>query len=415
MRGRYIVALAVLTAGAFICPAAGSRPRLDSWAQNARGRYLVIVGDCAACHTTEWGEPFAGDKPVPTPFGTVYSANITPDEETGIGAWTDAEFLRAMRHGISADGSRLYPAFPYPWFTRVTREDLLAIRAYLDTLEPVHSVERENELAWPMSWRFLVSGWNLLYLDSGAFEPDPELTAEQNRGAYLVQGPGHCGACHTPKSWMGGPQRDQAYAGNALQNWFAAKLDGDETSGLGAWSEQDIVEYLRTGSNGFAFAGGLMQEVVEKSTSRMRQSDLEAIAAYLKTLPPGEDTGGDGDDTAVAAAEQFPEGHRVYVDNCIGCHGYEGEGLPDVFPPLDGRATVLSPNATSLIHAVLRGISEASTEARPTRIRMPGFAWKLSDEQVAAVVNYVRNAWGNHASTVDASAVAEIREATSAG
>ena len=234
-----------------------------------RGRYLAIVGDCTACHTAQSGAPFAGGRPVETPFGTLLTPNITPDRETGIGAWTDAEFLRAMQQGIGRDGRHLYPAFPYPWFTRVSDGDLLAMRAWLQTLPPVRNQVHPNQLPFPYSVRASLIAWNALYFRPGLFTPNASRSAEWNRGAYLVEGLGHCGACHTPKTALGGNEAGRALQGGPILGWNAPALDGDTRTGLGSWSADDIVTYLRSGHTDHAAAGGPMAEVVENSTSMM--------------------------------------------------------------------------------------------------------------------------------------------------
>lgn len=388
----------------------------SSFAEIRRGRYLVTVGDCVACHTAADGEHMAGGKPIPTPFGDIYSANITPDEQTGIGAWERDQFVRALREGINAKGDHLYPAFPYPYFSKVRREDLIAIWAYLNTLEPIHNEVEQPELYWPLGWRQLLIGWKRLFFEPGVYEPNPDKSQQWNRGAYLVEGLGHCGACHTPKNVFGGAKEDERYGGGELQQWFAPNLTGDLKDGLGDWSKQDIVEYLKTGSNGDQVAAGLMREVIEKSTQHMTRDDLGAIATYLKDLP-GDSKSAATESTGMEAgadeqSDQNGLGRALYVDNCTGCHRYNGKGMQDVFPQLRGSPIVQSDNPTSLIHVVLRGAREPRTEERPNRLAMPAFDWKLTDGQIAALLTYIRGAWGNDAAPVDSDSVAEIRQAT---
>ena len=226
-----------------------------------RGRYLVAAGDCAACHTADGGQPFAGGRAIPTPFGTIYSTNITPDKETGIGRWSNQEFYKAMHEGVRRDGKRLYPAFPYPSYTKVGVDDVRAIKAYLDALPPVKQQNKPSELPWPLSIREVMAGWNALYFHEGTYRTDPNKSAQWNRGAYLVEGLGHCGACHTPKTPLGGPKKNERLEGGYGEHWYASSLTGDLRDGLGAWSAQEIVEYLKTGSNAKAAAAGPMAEV----------------------------------------------------------------------------------------------------------------------------------------------------------
>jgi mono/diheme cytochrome c family protein len=249
-----------------------------------RGRALTVAGNCAGCHTADPARPFAGGKRIDSPFGAIYSTNLTPDRETGLGAWTDDEFLRALRLGVGRDGSRYYPAFPYPHFTRLTRQDILAIRAHLATLAPVSNPPRPADLRFPFNWRFVMRGWNWLFLTPGFLMPDQMKSADWNRGRYLVEGVAHCGGCHTPKNILGADKRGEKFAGGIAQGTPAPRLDGTE-QGLKSWSIEDITEYLRSGRNGKKQAGPLMSEVVTNSTSKMSEGDVRAMAVYLKDLP----------------------------------------------------------------------------------------------------------------------------------
>ena len=253
----------------------------------ARGKALTEAGDCAACHTADPAKPFAGGKRIDTPFGGIYSANLTPDRDTGLGAWSDDDFYRALRFGVAPDGSRYYPAFPYPNFTKLTRQDILAIRAYLATLAPVQNAPRAPELRWPLNYRVVMRGWNWLYFKPGIIMPDQQKSAEWNRGRYLVEGAGHCGACHTPKNMFGADRRDQALGGNLVQGILAPRLDADPNSGLKSWSVEDIAAYLQNGRNGKSHAGELMAKVAVNSTPKTSDADARAIAVYLKDLPAG--------------------------------------------------------------------------------------------------------------------------------
>ena len=392
------LALASLTAGL---------AHVGEYAQQQRGRYLTDLGDCAACHTAEGGQPFAGGRPIETPFGTIYSPNITPDPDTGIGAWTDDQFYRAMHEGIAEDGTRLYPAFPYPWFTKVTREDVDAIRAYLLTLPAVRSKRPENTLVWPLNHSLAMVGWNTLFFRPGTFQPDPAKTAEWNRGAYLVEGLGHCGACHSPKNVFGAVKESERYQGSQIQNWFAPNLTGDMGSGLGGWSVDDIVRFLKTGHTERTLAYGPMSEVVSVSTSKMEESDLRAMAEYLKSLPSQAGT----PEKATADHGISSQGEAIYYDQCSACHQIRGEGVPGLFPALKGGTMVHAQDPSSMIRLDLEGGRGAWTSQDPNAMSMPSFNWKLSDEQVAAVVSYIRAAWGNAAPPVSADAVKTMRKA----
>ncbi len=249
-----------------------------------RGKALTVAGNCSGCHTVDPARPFAGGKRIDSPFGGIYSANLTPDRETGLGAWSDDDFLRALRLGVGRDGSRYYPAFPYPHFTRLTRQDILAIRAHLATLTPVSNPQRAAELRWPFNWRFVMRGWNWMFLTPGFLMPDQMKSAEWNCGRYLVEGVAHCGSCHTPKNIFGADKRGKTFAGGVVQGTATPGLDATE-QGLKSWSVEELTEYLQSGRNGRKQAGRLMSEVVTNSTSKMSEGDVRAIAVYLKDLP----------------------------------------------------------------------------------------------------------------------------------
>jgi mono/diheme cytochrome c family protein len=251
----------------------------------ARGKALTDAGDCASCHTADPAKPFAGGKRIDTPYGGIYAPNLTPDRATGLGAWSDDAFYRALRLGVARDGSRYYPAFPYPNFTRLTRQDILAIRAYLATLTPVQNAPRAPELRWPLNYRVVMRGWNWLYFKPGIIMPDQQKSAEWNRGRYLVEGAGHCGACHTPKNMFGAERRDEALGGNLVQGILAPRLDAAPNSGLKSWSVEDIAAYLQSGRNGKSHAGELMAKVAANSMPKTSDADARAIAVYLKDLP----------------------------------------------------------------------------------------------------------------------------------
>ncbi|MGH6725182.1 MAG: c-type cytochrome [Pseudolabrys sp.] len=384
-----------------------ARAKDTSFATIERGRHLADAADCAACHTAKDGKPFAGGEPVPTPFGSIQAPNITPDRETGIGAWTDAEFYRALHDGVGPHGERFYPAFPYPYYTKMTRDDVLAIRAYLNTIPPVKYEAHGNHIAWPLRYRVFMRGWNLAFFDRGTFQPDPNKSAEWNRGAYLVEGAGHCGACHTPKNVLGGDKTSENLRGATLDNWFAPDITNDAREGLGAWSAADIAEYLATGRNKYNAAAGEMAEVVKDSTSKVPAADLHAIAVYLKSLegapssaPP---TPLKQDDKMMVA------GRAIYADSCAACHEADGKGVSQIFPPLERNASVQAHDPTTLIRVILQGANTPATDKRPTPFAMPAYNWKLKDDEIAAVITYIRNSWGNAAPAVTAKQVSDLR------
>jgi len=371
-----------------------------------RGRYLAILGDCAPCHTAQGGKPFAGGRPIETPFGILVSPNITSDRLTGIGAWTDEEFLNAVRNGIARDGAHLYPAMPFPYYTKVTRADLLALRAYLDSLAPAINAVEPNQLPFPFNLRASLTVWDALFFTPGAFQPAAGKSDEWNRGAYLVEGLGHCGACHTAKNLLGGDARSRALQGNPLQGWYALDLTGDARTGLAGWSADEIVEYLQTGHNRFSAATGPMSEVISHSTARMTEADLRAIAVYLKDLP---DRASATPRPVAATDPAMRAGQAIYVDNCAACHTAAGAGIASLFPMLKASPAVQSADPTSLVRIVLRGAQSVATDRAPTGPSMPAFGWKLSDAQVAAVLTHVRNAWGNVAAPVSADTIRRLR------
>jgi mono/diheme cytochrome c family protein len=369
-----------------------------------RGRYLVTLGDCSGCHTKPGGEQLAGGLPLQTPFGTLLAPNITPDEETGIGKMTDAEFLSAMREGRGQGGRRLYPAMPYPAFTKMSDDDVLAMRAYLATVAPVRNAVDVNQLAFPLNIRLAMVFWNALNFTPGRFQPDHQKSEEWNRGAYIVQGPEHCGTCHTPKTILGGDKNEQWLAGGTLQGWFAPDITNNSRKGIGRWSKNDVIQYLKTGANNWTLASGPMAEAVTHSTSRLMDEDIAAIATYLKG-----DTPAAAQNPAPVAADDkaMRAGAAIYKDNCAACHRDAGTGDAQLFPRLAGSALVQSDDPTTLVRVVVQGTRAASTPGAPTAPAMPSFGWKLGDDQIGAVLTYIRNSWGNAASAVSAAEVAD--------
>ena len=397
-------------AGLALCSAA-ARAAEPSPELIATGKALVEAGDCAGCHTADPAKPFAGGKRIDTPFGAIYAPNLTPDRDTGIGAWTDADFTRALRYGIAPDGSNYYPAFPYPYFTKMTKDDTLAIRAYLGTLAPVASRNKPPELRWPFGYRGLMRVWNALYFKPGLFEPNQSKSTAWNRGGYLVTGLGHCGACHTPKNYFGADKDAQALSGNEVGGWFAPRLDGAVRTGLKSWSEADITEYLQSGRNAKSHAGGPMAEVVVNSTSKMSDADVRAIAIYLKSLPSMRR------ETIVTPPDdaEMKAGQAVYARLCIACHEADGLGAPRIYPPLPGNALLQSNNPSSTLRIILDGAHTVTTPRAPNTGEMPGYAKQLSDQEIAAVTNYIRNSWGNAGLLVTPAQVAKARKREASG
>lgn len=378
------------------------------------GRYLTKAGDCMACHTVKGGEPYAGGFAVPTPFGKIYSSNITPDKETGIGKWSKDDFYKAMHEGIRRDGQHLYPAFPYPWFTKLSRTDVDAIKTYLDTLKPVKQENKQSDLPWPLSIRWAVAGWNLLFFHPGEQQARTEKSVEWNRGAYLIEGAGHCAACHTPKNLAGGTEFDKGLSGgDAGDSWFAPALSSATRDGIGAWTIEEIVAYLRHGANRHAAAGGPMTDVIMNSTQYLSDTDLKAMAVYLKDMPHDKTKQQDGaqvGDKPNVSEASLEKGKALYLDNCIGCHMVNGEGQKNAFPPLKGSPPVQAAKADTVIQVILAGDKMADPATRPTGFEMPAFGWKLNDDEVTDLSNYIRNAWGNQAPVVSVSDVAKVRK-----
>jgi mono/diheme cytochrome c family protein len=371
----------------------------------ARGKALTTAADCASCHTADPARPFAGGKPIETPFGAIYSPNLTPDRETGLGAWSDEDFYRALHNGVSRDGSRYYPAFPYPHFTKMIRGDVLAVRAYLATLTPFRNTPPPPELRWPLNYRVVMRAWNFLFFRPGLFEPNQQKSPEWNRGGYLVEGAAHCGACHTPKNLFGAERRGRAYGGGRVQGWFAPRLDSAERSGLKSWSIDDIVEYLQSGRNGRSHAGGPMAEVVVNSTSQMSDADVHAIAVYLKDMPAA------AAERAVTPPPQaeLAAGAAIYAHACIACHEADGSGAPRIYPPLPGNANLQAADPSSTLRIILDGAQTVTTPRAPNTGSMPAYAKQLSDQEIADVTNYMRNSWGNTASPVTPAQVRKAR------
>ncbi|HWX62526.1 cytochrome c [Bradyrhizobium sp.] len=410
-RPRRIVRLLWAIAIASVMMPAVAPADSDNYVEIARGKALATIGDCVACHTAPGGTPFAGGLALQTPFGAIMTPNITADNTTGIGSWSADDFARALHDGRRPGGTYLYPAFPYPYYSRVTRADTDAIYAYLHSLPAVVNRVNRNTLPFPFNIRLSMIGWNALFFTPGGFAPDSGRSGEFNRGAYLVEGLGHCGACHTPLNAFGANKADQYLQGNQIDHWTAPNITNDRQAGLGKWSVDDTVQYLKTGQTRTSIASGPMKDVVENSTSKMPDADLRAIAVYLK------ERGAEGPRPPAALLSSDARvrmGEAIFVDTCAACHKRSGEGVVHLFPRLAGNVIATQDDPASLIRIILTGGRGAATDATPTAPAMPSLGYRLGDEQVAAVVTYVRNSWGNAASPVSAEMVKALRERVSA-
>jgi alcohol dehydrogenase (quinone), cytochrome c subunit len=389
-----------------------------------RGRYLAIAADCTACHTTPGGKPFAGGLAIASPLGAIYSSNITPDHNTGIGAFTLADFDRAVRHGIDDEGISLYPAMPYPAYAAISDADVAAMYDYfMHGVQPVVSETPANGIPWPLSMRWPLAIWRKVFAppDAAPFDATRYKDPVIARGAYLVQGPGHCGSCHTPRAFtlqekaLNDSSNLYLAGGQIIDGWLAVNLRGNSADGLGDWSPEDIVATLQTARNPQqAVIGAAMSDVVVHSTQQLTNPDVAAIAAYLKTLAPSPAdhssfSANPATAIALAAGHEADRGAELYDDNCAACHRSDGEGSPLALPKLAGNSSVLAEEPSSLIRVVLAGSSLPGTQRAPSALGMPGFAWRLSNAEVAALLTFVRSSWGNQAPAVTAGAVARER------
>lgn len=392
-----------------------------------RGRYLAQAGDCVACHTAPGGQPFTGGLPLASPIGAMYSTNITPDRDTGIGKYTLDDFDRAVRHGIRADGDSLYPAMPYPSYAHMTDDDLRALYAFfMQGVAPAPAQSHPRGIAWPLSMRWPMAMWRKAFApqpDDVVHDPHRYADATIARGAYLVQGPGHCGSCHTPRGLaMQEKALDESGAGYLaggpiIDGWVAVNLRGNPADGLGAWSAVDIVATLRSARNAsHAVVGGAMNEAIVHSTQYLGDADLNAIAAYLKTLAPTANSASSfqADPATAKALRQGVDatrGAELYVDNCAGCHRSDGLGDAHVFPRIAGNSTVLTGNPSSVVRLILEGGHLPATRSAPSELAMPAFGERLSDDEVAQLASFVRQSWGNRAPPVRTAQVSAIRSA----
>jgi mono/diheme cytochrome c family protein len=409
------LALGCLLVGA-MQPAKAQAPSTpDRASVLAQGEYLVRAGDCVACHTAPEGKVFAGGLPMKTPFGTLYTSNITPDPVTGIGTWTADQFYALMHNGRFPDGGLIYPAMPFGSYTKVTRADSDAIFTYLKSVTPVRKPNRPHELRFPFDNRSLILGWRTLFFTEGEFKPDPTKSADWNRGAYLVEGLGHCGMCHTAINALGGSSDSQAFEGGLIpmQNWYAPSLTSNKEAGLGDWSIKDITDLLRTGVSDRGAVYGPMAEVVYNSLQYLDDSDIHAMAVYLKGLAQGSSA--DRPAPPIPSAESsllLSFGKTIYDGQCASCHGADGTGKSPHYPPLAGNQSIQMSSSVNAIRMVLNGGYPPGTAGNPMPYGMPPFAQRLSDDEVAAVVTYIRTSWGNRGTPVSARQANELRSAT---
>ncbi|MBM7124873.1 c-type cytochrome [Dyella flava] len=379
----------------------------------AQGQYLARAGDCIACHSNPGDKPFAGGRAMITPFGTLYSPNISPDPVTGIGTWTSDQFYNMMRTGRSPSGQLIYPAMPFAAYTKVTRADDDAIFAYLKSVPPVHQQNQDQDLRFPYNNRNLLMGWRTLYFKEGEYKPDPSKSSEWNRGAYLVEGLGHCSMCHTAINALGGSSASSAYQGGLIpmQEWYAPSLTSNREAGLGEWSIEDISDLLQAGVSKRGAVYGPMAEVVYNSLQYLSDADIHAMAIYLKALPSTGETAAPTETETQDKLRLFPLGKKIYEAQCAMCHGLNGEGRGWDFPPLAGNQSIQMTSSVNPIRMVLNGGYPPGTIRNPRPYGMPPFAQQLSDEEVAAVVTYIRTAWHNHGAAIQAHDVNVLRPA----
>jgi mono/diheme cytochrome c family protein len=415
--GLLVVTIVFIVAASVILLRPGVLPNIEGMKPNAtteiinRGEYLARAGDCVACHTEINGSEFAGGRAMPTPFGNLYAPNITPDDETGIGLWTSEDFYRMMHEGVSKDGTLLYPAMPFANYTKVTRKDSDAIYAYLMSVPPVRHENRPHELRFPFNQRELLIGWRTLYFRQGEFEPDPKQSEQWNRGAYLVQGLGHCSMCHTAVNRLGGSSESRAFEGGMIpnQNWYAPSLTSNREAGLGNWELQDIADLLQVGASKRGAVYGPMAEVVYNSLQYLTDEDAMAMAVYLKSLPPRDPDPPPTSQARLVDPSVMEMGRKIYAQQCAICHGDEGKGYPPQMPPLAGNQSITMSSPVNPIRMVLNGGYAPGTRKNPRPHGMPPFSHILNDQQAAAVVTYIRVAWNNTGTPVTPAQANELR------
>lgn len=391
----------------------------------SQGEYVARLGNCVACHSTLDGAPLAGGLKMAVPMlGNIYTTNITPDPQNGIGQYTFAQFDKVMRSGVARDGHRLYPAMPYTSYAKMSEQDMQALFKFLmEEVKPAAQANIAEEIKGIRNVRWGMGIWNLLALDKKPYEMDKSKSDNWNRGAYLIQGLGHCGACHTPRGLLMqekglGHGDSEFLAGAPLDHWMASSLNGDINSGIGRWDQQDVVEFLKNGHNKFGTAFGTMVEVVNNSTSHMSDADLQGVAEYLKSLPARSEAKATPYVAGTAETEQLKKldfskaGARVYYEYCSNCHVTSGAGYAPYQPPLAGNPVVMDKDASSLINLTLNGSLRVFSGQGPDVNNMPYFRQLLTDQQIAEAVTFIRSSWGNTASAVTAADVAAIRQAT---
>ncbi|MEO6017531.1 MAG: cytochrome c [Polaromonas sp.] len=389
-------------------PVAAASP---SEALIARGAYIAKAGNCMTCHTALGGEKYAGGRGIATPFGTVFTSNLTPDEKTGLGTWSSAHFWRALHNGRSKNGRLLYPAFPYTSYTQVTREDSDALFAFLRSLPPVAQANRAHELPFPYQSQAALAVWRALFFSPGVYEPDATRNAEWNRGAYLVKGLGHCSACHTARNALGASTEGLDLAGGLIpmQNWYAPSLTSAQEAGVGDWDRAHIVSLFRTGVSPRASVTGPMAEVVQNSTQYLSAEDLGAMAQFLKELPRAASPATTAPTPTSTASATAVKGAELYEKHCAQCHGDKGQGVANAYPALAGNRSVTMKSTVNLVQIVLAGGYAPATQGNPRPFGMPPFVLVLGDGEVAAVLTYIRSAWGNQASDVTSLEVNRMR------
>ena len=388
------------------------------------GAYIARLGDCVACHTAKGGQPFAGGLPINTPMGKIYTTNITPDQQTGIGQWTYDDFAKLMRYGVTKAGYTVYPAMPYPSYSRMSDADMHDLYAYLKSgVAPVAQANRENDIPWPLSMRFPLAIWRWVFAPTPQpYTPNASADADIARGAYLVEGLGHCGACHTArgvglqeKALSGNDGTAYLAGGGAIDGWIAPSLRNEHGGGLADWSVADITTFLKTGRNTHTASFGAMNDVIVDSTQHMNDSDLHSIAAYLKSLQPKNTQAAayQYDDTVskeLFSGQAKTAGAQIYVDRCAACHKSNGKGYANAFPALAGNPVLQTNDPTSAIHIVLSGGAQPGTATAPSMLTMAPYAQTLNDQQVADVVSFIQSSWGNHGGKATADQVAKIRK-----
>jgi mono/diheme cytochrome c family protein len=414
-----LVVLAVIAIGVVVWMHPGALPNNPkAVATNAttlvinHGEYLARAGDCVACHTTPNGKAFAGGRSMPTPFGALYVPNITPDDDTGIGKWTADDFYRMMHTGVSRDGALLYPAMPFASYTKVTRADSDAIFAYLMSVTPVKQQNTPHDLRFPFNKRDLLLGWRTLYFKEGEYTADATQSAEWNRGAYLVQGLGHCTMCHTAINALGGSSESKAFEGGMIpnQNWYAPSLTSNREAGLGNWDIQDIADLLQVGASHRGTTYGPMAEVVFNSLQYLSDEDVKAMAVYLKALAPRDSEPPPTSQARLVNPAVMETGRKVYGAQCAMCHGDEGKGHAPAYPPLAGNQSITMSSPVNSIRMVLNGGYAPGTKKNPRPHGMPPFSHILNDDEVAAVVTYIRVAWDNSGTPVAPAQANELRK-----